>query len=88
MIKAVCDAYVATSWLESCTVVARGGRRGTHRGRATMNGRVAASFLLSLLVASTAYALPNEVAQEGFVTDDDGRPFDGEYDVRIVVDWA
>ncbi len=48
-----------------------------------MNGRVAASFLLSLLVASTAYALPNEVAQEGFVTDDDGRPFDGEYDVRI-----
>ncbi len=39
--------------------------------------------MLSLLTPSLLLALPNEITQEGFLMDADGRPLEGAHDIRV-----
>ena len=46
---------------------------------------VGALFSLLLTVPTAALALPDTFVQEGFVTDEEGRPYIGQYDITILL---
>jgi hypothetical protein len=45
--------------------------------------RLGLFLALGLMLPSVAFALPNEIAQEGLILDGNGLPFEGAHDIRI-----